>query len=61
MVGDLATRTGSIIFKGIGMRLSSNNVLAVPVVTGDVATTALSSTNIPTVIPYFLLLSIGIF
>ena len=61
MVGDLSTRTGSIIFKGIGMRLSSNNVLAVPVVTGDVATTALSSTNTPTVIPYFLLLSIGIF
>lgn len=49
MVGDLASRTGSILYRGTGMRVSSDNVLVVPVLTGDIATTSLSSTNTPLV------------
>lgn len=49
MVGDLASRTGSILYRGTGMRVSSDNALVVPVLTGDIATTSLSSTNTPLV------------
>lgn len=49
MVGELATRTGSITYKGMGMRVNENNVLTIPVLTGDVATTALSANNSPLV------------
>lgn len=49
MVGDLASRTGSILYRGTGMRVSSDNVLVVPVLSGDITTTSLSSTNTPLV------------
>lgn len=60
MVGDLASRTGHITFKGMGMRASDNNVLVVPVLTGDIATTALSSTNTP-IVSFNVVCNIGLF
>lgn len=42
-MGDLATRSGSVTYKGYGLRIDPNNVLAMPIVSGDYATTSLSS------------------
>ena len=42
-MGDLATRSGSVTYQGYGLRIDPNNVLAIPIVSGDYATTSLSS------------------
>lgn len=42
-MGDLATRSGSVTYRGYGLRIDPNNVLAMPIVSGDYATTSLSS------------------
>ena len=42
-MGDLATRSGSVTYQGYGLRIDPNNVLAMPIVSGDYATTSLSS------------------
>ena len=49
MVGDLADREGSILYNGMGMRVDMNNVLAVPVLTGDVTTCSISPNGVTSV------------
>ena len=45
-MGDLATRSGSVTFEGYGLRIDPNDVLAMPIVSGDYATTSLSSEGV---------------
>ncbi|KAM7457302.1 hypothetical protein BLSTO_01945 [Blastocystis sp. subtype 1] len=47
MVGALAGSEGHITYRGMGMRVDPKNVLAIPVVSGDEATTSLTEAGAP--------------